>query len=421
MSNLSELFPIEVSTHNLYFHEEASIFSLDSFDDSVATGGGDGVVRLWKLQLDEMTHLDYKYTTALNSSIKFIYKSDIIVHNKAVNCVRFNKQGILASSSDSGKVIINYNKTKVLRDSDGLDCYEIMWIDDKLLVGLSNGKIEEYYVDREDVERSKMVKTYSVHGDIIQGMSYNEKYKLIMTFSKDRTSKILDYELKEEKKAKAPTKDTVGETTQKTSKKMDTVGATTQSTERKACAKKQLTKSKKTDTKNVSGQSASKEVSKSIDTNEDAAQTKTPKNVESANVTSLKNTKLKPKKLDILETFSLNSSGRSFFRRGSFSTSGLMAYIPNSKHNSLSVLNFPFTESYWAYQMGPFNSEVIRVLDNEKYLFILCKTSLYIYKDFVLLSCIENITFKSVTDATLIGNVLLITALDGFIASFRYN
>lgn len=317
--NLKDMFPIEVTTHNLYFHEEASIFSIDTFNNLIATGGGDGIVRLWQINDTEIKKEgDFVYTTALNSSIQLVYKSDLVGHTKAVNCVRFSYLGILASSSDTGRVLLHFNdKTHVLRGSDELDCYELTWAKDTLYVGLSNGLIEEYQVLYDDNFYCKLVKSCFLHTDIIQGLAYNSKHFLLLSVSKDRTLKISQDD-------------------------------------------------------------------------------------------------------KMLDKINLNTNGRSFFRRTCFSKCNNMCFITNYKNSSILVLTYPFTEKHWIYKLGPFDSEIVKVIENNLLLFVLSKTSLYFYYNFNLLGCIENICFKSVTDATLYNNILFISSLDGFIATFKW-
>ncbi|KAK6090552.1 hypothetical protein P3W45_000275 [Vairimorpha bombi] len=325
-----ELFPIEVTTHNLYFHEEASIFSIDSFSGLIATCGGDNIVRLWNIKhsTDNIKNdSEFRYTTALNSSIKIEYVSDIKGHNKSVNCVRFNETGWLASASDGGKIIVSFSdKSGVIRDPDGLDCYEVVWNKSILYVGLSNGHVEIYDISFIDDFEFKLIRSFNPHTDIIQGMAYNPKYNLILTISKDKSSKLF----------------------------------------------------------------------------------------------------LCNENMELLEKYTnfnnekLFSVGRSFFKRICFSKNGDLAFLCNVKQNSVLVYHSPFRSPHWIYKLGPFNSEPVKILENGKFLFILTKKSLYIYQDSDLLICVDNMCFKSATDATVTDNIIFISSLDGFVSSLKW-
>ena len=77
MNSLGKLSPIEITTHNIYFHEESPILSIDIRDEQLATCGFDGVVRLWSLKFKKMKYEENVYRTAANSSIEIEHLKDL--------------------------------------------------------------------------------------------------------------------------------------------------------------------------------------------------------------------------------------------------------------------------------------------------------------------------------------------------------
>lgn len=206
--------PIEVTTHNIYFHEESPILSTDMHNGIISTCGFDGVVRLWTLSFRDMCYRDNVYRTAANSSIQIEYYKDLPGFTKPINCTRFFKEPhqsefILASCSDGGKVIVSDGKNEyTVRRDDGDDAYEICWAGRYLMVGLGSGHIEVFEMIESSDECSIQVENKSntesqstgiqfrltlrekIHDGTIQGISYNQKYNLVSTFSLDKTVKI---------------------------------------------------------------------------------------------------------------------------------------------------------------------------------------------------------------------------------------
>lgn len=309
---------LEVTTHNLYFHEQSSIFSIDSHGDLICTGGGDGVARLWKIIPSQSNNgiNNFNYCTALNSSTKIDYISDVHTHSKAVNCVRFNSRGDIASCSDGGKVLVN-NST--VREADGKDCFDLLWIENYLVVGTICGLVEVFLVG--DVP--KRVESKKIHSDIVQGLAYSPLNKLLVTVSKDNNSSLLLF-------------------------------------------------------------------------NEENGKIKILERMENK--------------------FFANSRG--FYRRISFSKDQLFLYLVSSKNNCLNILSHPFRDEHLFVKIGPLDSEVIRVIEDD-YFYVITKKSVYIFKDRDFKVCVENISFKSTTDATICNNILFVTSLDGFIASVK--
>lgn len=212
ISKCQKYKPIEVTTHNIYFHEDSPILSTDIYNNIVSTCGFDGVIRLWSVNFKEMSYRDNVYRTAGNSSIQIEYYKDLTGFSKPINCTRFYKgphksEFILASCSDGGKVVAFDDKNEyTIRRDDGDDAYELCWSEKYLIVGLGSGYIEIFQMiecdihdenesNTEDQSKAihlqfKLVLREKIHEGTIQGISYNQKYNLISTFSLDKTVKI---------------------------------------------------------------------------------------------------------------------------------------------------------------------------------------------------------------------------------------
>ncbi|KAM0671299.1 hypothetical protein CWI42_091260 [Ordospora colligata] len=204
-----EWVPVEVTTHNLYFHEEASVFTMDTNGKLIATGGGDNEIRLWRVEKSNMDGTEFRYTTALNSSVKIVYDSVLSGHKRGVNCVRFNGD-LLASCSDGGEVIIWVSKVPhMIKRIDGDDAYEAVWGRDHLFVGFSSGHVLVYkvrhYGMHKDVNASmndsnvinaveecidvQMIQKIQCHNDVVQGLAFNNCFGLLTSLGKDRIGK----------------------------------------------------------------------------------------------------------------------------------------------------------------------------------------------------------------------------------------
>ncbi|KAG5860553.1 hypothetical protein KMI_01g01940 [Encephalitozoon hellem] len=217
MEELKKWYPIEVTTHNLHFHEEASIFTMHGNEKFIATGGGDRDIRLWRVEKDVSKGTDFCYTTAIDSSIKIKYHTVLSGHHRSVNCVRFNGD-VLASCSDGGEVILwEKERPYVVRRIDGDDAYELVWGCGHLFVGFSSGNILVYQVvsnnesdatnatneggsneasdsesfsgkDKQGVS-ARLVQKIKCHEDIVQGLAFNNRFNVLTSLSKDRTGK----------------------------------------------------------------------------------------------------------------------------------------------------------------------------------------------------------------------------------------
>lgn len=208
--------PVEVTTHNMYFHEEASIFTMHSNGRLVATGGGDKDIRLWTVSREDMRSSDFCYTTAVDTSVRIAFHAVLSGHQRGVNCVRFSGD-LLASCSDGGEVMVwDGDMPTVVRRLDGDDAYELVWGCGHLFVGFASGNISVFRisVEEEACENSKSmsgcVKPYLVersarrmsatcvqrircHSDVVQGLAFNAQLGLLTSLSKDRTGKTFAF------------------------------------------------------------------------------------------------------------------------------------------------------------------------------------------------------------------------------------
>lgn len=412
MTSLLTLYPIEVTTHNLYFHEEASIFSIDSFEDILATAGGDNAIRLWKIKhiIKNKKDVNFKYTTSLNSSIKLEFTGEIICHSKSVNCVRFNKSGFLASASDGGKIVLSKKGINiVLREQDGFDIYDLTWNKNILFVGVGNGHLEIYNIDKT----VKLVHKQMIHSDYIQGITFNNKYNVLATLSKDRTAKL--HLIVNDKLNNIDAFDNENE---RNIENFNDDCEKLNNLQNVKDIKNQINENTKDlDEENIENNCHNFKV---LSTVENTSTSKKRKKIIKEKKTAFNSFQLL-EKYDFFENEKMFNIGRSFFKRTCFSKDGLFLYLCNVKKNSVLVLHYPFRINHWVYKLGPLNSEPVAVLSNDDFLFILTKKSIYIYKNFELLMCVENICFKTATDATICGNTIFISSLDGFVSSFKWN
>ncbi|KAI5181670.1 hypothetical protein NEOKW01_1838 [Nematocida sp. AWRm80] len=156
---------------NFQFHQEAAIFSVDAIQWKeaflVATAGGDSCVRLWKYsyQPQEISE-EFVYRTATTFQGSITHLATLKRHKGSVNCLRFNTEGTqLVTAGDLGIVYL-WDINKILqtqleeedlicteyypirvRESDGLDIYDIKWFKNKILIGTAGGTVEQYVIE----------------------------------------------------------------------------------------------------------------------------------------------------------------------------------------------------------------------------------------------------------------------------------
>jgi chromatin assembly factor 1 subunit B len=362
---IRELYPVEITTHNLHFHDEASVFTVDYNGRYLATGGGDKEIRLWTVEKRACKDREVCHTTALNTTIKISYHSVLTGHQRTVNCVRFNGD-LLASCSDGGQVIVWENgNPMVIRGMDGDDAYELAWGRDHLFVGLASGNIGVYKIEHVEEEeplkedtsdlpveqqgrakkrivptvletegasthRSRrivatLVQQVRGHSDVIQGMAYNRKYDLLTSLGKDRVGMTFLFN---------------GELVQ-------------------------------------------------------------------------------IEKMEYMNKDRVFAVGKGFFRRLSYSDDGDFLYLVCCASNTVVVLHYPFRIEHVYATIGPLNSEPVKVMLSGPILYIATKKSLYVFREREVLFCVDNICFMSATDGCMVDGVCFLSSLDGFLASLR--
>lgn len=369
---------IEVTTHNLQFHEQASIFSIDHCGQLIATAGGDTDVRIWSIATPELAIEQFTYKNALTANIKITYMCTLDGHSKTVNCVRFS-QKFLASCSDGGNVLV-YKLNELQKNlgysakfSDGDDVYDMVWNGDLLFMAQASGNVSVYRIEEIetdfvaqlgekdttsvkcededtrpviDVESERhplkkravitkiqekqsinatLLQTIKAHSDVVQGIAYCKKHNVLATQSKDRSLKLFTYD-----------------------------------------------------------------------------------------------TKLKLHcKIDQHLSEKFISIGRSFFKRLSFIKDDFLfvAGCVYKNCNWVYVVVYPFTEIY--KKIGPFDSTVQKIIEWNDLVIVLTKRSAYALKDNGCVFSVKNITFRGITDATIVNDSLMISSLDGFLSSIR--
>ncbi|KAI4292839.1 chromatin assembly factor 1 subunit B [Pancytospora philotis] len=365
----------EITTHNIYFHEDSPVLSLDALSDVVATCGCDKVIRLWKMELKDTAISENVCRTAANSSVSLSYLAELGGFNKPINCVRFCRAPcsdgyLLAACADSGRVIVyDSGAGSVIRTEDGDDAYELCWGDGMLFVGFASGKVEAYAMgtgpsrpdeqaaqpkmDEENASNSaankddsgaertgsrtsfSLVCAQTIHKSTVQGISYSHEHRLLATHSLDKTVKL------------------------------HRVVVDAAAGQQKGGAK--------------------------------AAGAKTS--------------------LKLLSAFDEGiDNSRGLFKRLLLKGSRLYAF---TKQNMLSVFAYPFRAMHLQQRIGPLRSSVVKVLEDSGYFYICTKQSLYIIRGQELVVSIDASTFLSATDACLIDGVLLISSMDGFVTSVR--
>lgn len=375
-SSLQKLKPIEVTTHNLYFHEDSPILSTDFYNDIVATCGFDNAVRFWTPKFSEMKYRDNTYKTAINSSIQFEFLMEFAEFSKPINCVRFLKKHegnsfrfILAACCDGGKVVVITDKESFIVANDTKDdAYEICWCGYKLLVGYASGKIEVYQMtfQKEKINNPEIIEVYKensvnqnsnnsdmassfqnefskiqnnknefnnslsfelifnqkIHTGTIQGIAFNDKYNLIATHSLDKTVKV----------------------------------------------------------------------HRLMDSN-----------------------------FELISIFDQKiDNSRGLFKRLLFDGDSLYIF---TKNNIVNVISYPFKPIHLYKKIGPLNSTPVKIVkgnhkDNEL-LYICTKKSVYILNNDNLVCIVDNCCYMAITDAFSQKDTLFVSSLDGFLATVR--
>ena len=376
-TSLQKFKPIEITTHNLHFHEDSPVLSTDFYNGIVATCGFDNSVRLWMPQFSEKKYRDNVYKTAANSSISFEFFMEFNEFSKPINCVRFFQnckkdlfKFILAACCDGGKVVvITENKSYVVCTDTSDDAYEFCWCEDKLFIGFSSGKIEAYqmHITTSDC-------------DLKSSINNEDKFE-------NNYNRITDTNLKEE-----------------TSK----VNSTESSNKDQVSAKLSfdLIFTQKIHLDTIQGLSFNKKynliASYSLD--------KTVK-VHKIEASSLHLVSVFDQKID---------NSRGLFKRLFFDDDLLYIFIKNSL---LHVISYPFRPIHLHKKIGPLNSTPVKILKGNykgiDLLYVCTKKSIYIFNQDELVCTVDNCCYMAITDAFAYNDTLFVSSLDGFLATIR--
>eukprot|EP01124_Arcella_intermedia_P000028 TRINITY_DN1001_c0_g1_i1.p1 TRINITY_DN1001_c0_g1~~TRINITY_DN1001_c0_g1_i1.p1 ORF type:complete len:431 (+),score=105.72 TRINITY_DN1001_c0_g1_i1:44-1336(+) len=187
---------MKLKTCFILWHDRLPIYSCDFHSSGkLATGGGDSLVKVWKLDPE-------------SSSFQFL--STLKGHNNPVNCVRFSPDGTkLASSGDDGVIILwvlgDAGSTVV--GDEVLQFNKENWVQWKSFRGPQSGVTDlSWSVDSDMIisgspdsssalwkvsgAKQKKVKEFNDHELFVQGVSWDPLNQFIVTASADRSCRI---------------------------------------------------------------------------------------------------------------------------------------------------------------------------------------------------------------------------------------
>lgn len=402
---------LETTLHNLTFHDSSSIFSITQKDGFIYTTGSDRVIRKWKIMIGERK-IEFKYSTALNSSISLKYVDSFEGHKNTINCIRFsdfkndfkevlddtfvggninydnNRLGndlvnnmpdvlnnraedfdLMASCGDSGEVLVWKNKEYVSLNGTDDDAICLCWNKNRLFVGFGSGRLNVYEIsDPDSINSSGIASNMEI--DALNSVS--EKVENVETASK------IDSGTKK-KRVKVFVKKPV-----------------------LVC---KLLTSKKIHSSCIEGISFNPVYNILATQGRDA---------------TLKITKF-DKKLTILSKFDKifldDTSKIILFRRCSFSKDGKFLFSACGIENSVHVIAYPFTQVYG--KIKHFDSPVSTIVAFNDKIIMLSKRSLYLYDN--AFYGLEYLSMTPITDACLYENILFVSAVDGFLYSVDIN
>lgn len=183
--------------------------SKSQFDDGIkrlVTGGGDNHIRIWRLDNDWSVN----YTDSNdedNYGPRVTYLSTLVKHTQAVNSVKFSPDGLLASCSDDGSVIVWQKSPTLIKNIDNefddveswtvlklirsnAEVVDLDWSPcGKYLVTGSMDNIVRIY----DVESGNMIDQMTNHSHYVQGVSWDPKGEYIVSQSADKCMNVYKF------------------------------------------------------------------------------------------------------------------------------------------------------------------------------------------------------------------------------------
>ncbi|PQE13504.1 hypothetical protein CJF32_00005397 [Rutstroemia sp. NJR-2017a WRK4] len=186
--------PLIINWHD----QNAPIYSCDwekAGKGRLATGGGDGNVRLWKIESD-------------GEDRKIEYLCTLQKHTQAVNVVRWAPKGeLLASAGDDGNVLLwvptdaaaaptfggdgfeekEAWRTKHMCRSSGAEIYDLAWSPDSVyfIIGSMDNVARIY-----NAQSGQLVRQIAEHQHYVQGVAWDPLNEYIATQSSDRSVHI---------------------------------------------------------------------------------------------------------------------------------------------------------------------------------------------------------------------------------------
>lgn len=392
---------VEVTTHNLYFHDQASIYSVDSKGSMIATSGGDNDVRIWEIERSAPKDQEFCYTNSLTSSVKIAYKHTLSAHQRAVNCVRFGDE-YLASSSDSGHVLVwdisDFGKglSHTVRSSDGVDVYEVAWHKSFLFVGQASGNISVYRVMKREANKEN------------EGIANCGAAPVGEILSNSQGTCQMEIP---------------GEHGTNESEKGTLVPGRAEGLQSKRAKIIKLDEGLLIDVKHIQTIKAHSDIVQGLSFNAFHSILATQSKDRTVKVfhfgekltTLAKHEAFNDKKFIVV--------GKSFFKRLSFAKSNLLflTHCCLDDANVVFVSAYPFNDLH--ARIGPFDSTVQRVFEWGSNIAVLTKRSVYLINEkdgvYSTLFCVSNATFLPITDACVADGMLLISSLDGFVSTIR--
>ncbi|ANZ73920.1 BA75_00259T0 [Komagataella pastoris] len=198
---------IKAKTLTVHWHDDNQpVYSCDLQQDKVegfrrlATAGGDGNVRIWRLIYGREDNDDKESVSSVE------YLSTLAKHTQAVNCVRFDTTGeYLASGGDDGVVLIwrLLSEGGVVpefgQDDDDIkeswiqkitcrcntsEIYDICWSPDSkyILAGSMDNTVRLF-----ETATGKQVATIGDHSHYVQGVAWDPQNEFVVSQSADRT------------------------------------------------------------------------------------------------------------------------------------------------------------------------------------------------------------------------------------------